>query len=155
MIDQSAADKAVAESSIEDLGKSIAASESELADATAIREKEHADFAAIESELGDTVDTLDRAIMMIEREMAKNPAMLQKTVNTAHVQEMLQVLNVVISSAGLAASDRQKLTALVQDKQADDDDDLGAPDAAAYKSHSSSIVDILEDMKEKSEAELA
>ena len=73
IIDQSAADKAVAESSIEDLGKSIAASESELADATAIREKEHADFAAIESELVDTVDTLDRAIMMLEREMAKKP----------------------------------------------------------------------------------
>jgi len=155
MIDQSAADKAVAESSIEDLGKSIAASESELADATAIREKEHADFAAIESELVDTVDTLDRAIMMLEREMAKNPAMLQKTVNTANVQEMLQVLNVVINSAGLASNDRQKLMALVQDKQTDDDEDFGAPDAAAYKSHSSSIVDILEDMKEKSEAELA
>lgn len=155
IIDQSAADKAVAESSIEDLGKSIAASESELADATAIREKEHADFAAIESELVDTVDTLDRAIMMLEREMAKNPAMLQKTVNTANVQEMLQVLNVVINSAGLASNDRQKLMALVQDKQTDDDEDFGAPDAAAYKSHSSSIVDILEDMKEKSETELA
>jgi len=155
MIDQSAADKAVAESSIEDLGKSIAASESELADATAIREKEHADFAAIESELVDTVDTLDRAIMMLEREMAKNPAMLQKTVNTANVQEMLQVLNVVINSAGLASNDRQKLMALVQDKQTNDDEDFDAPDPAAYKSHSSSIVDILEDMKEKSEAELA
>merc|ERR1719163_2416347 len=68
---------------------------------------------------------------------------------------MLQVLNVVINSAGLASNDRQKLMALVQDKQTDDDDDLGAPDAAAYKSHSSSIVDILEDMKEKSEAELS
>jgi len=154
-IDQATADKAVAVSQIEDLGKSIASSESELADATAIREKEHADFAAIESELVDTVDTLDRAIMMLEREMAKNPAMLQKTVNTANVKEMLQVLNVVISSAGVASNDRQKLVALVQDQQTDDDDDLGAPDAAAYKSQSSSIVDILEDMKEKAEAELA
>jgi len=154
-IDKATADKAVAESSIDDLAKAISASESELADATAIREKEHADFAAIESELVDTVDTLDRAIMMLEREMAKNPAMLQKTVNTANVQEMLQVLNVVISSAGLASNDRQKLMALVQDKQTDDDDDLGAPDPAAYKSKSSSIIDILEDMKEKAEAELS
>merc|ERR1719258_946569 len=47
--------------------------------------------------------------------------------------------------------------ALVQAKQgaSADDDDFGAPAASAYKSHSSNIVDVLEDLKEKAEEELA
>merc|ERR1719230_2299450 len=53
--------------------------------------------------------------------------------------------------------DRTKLVALVQGNQneEDNDGDLGAPAAAAYKSHSSSIIDLLEDLKEKAEGELA
>ena len=52
----------------------IAEDEKELKSATAVREKEAADFAKVEAELVDAVDTLDRAIAIIEREMAKNPA---------------------------------------------------------------------------------
>jgi len=49
------------------------------------------------------------------------------------------------------------LTALVQSQQgADaDEDEFGAPAAAVYKSHSSSIFDVLEDLKEKAEGQLA
>jgi len=62
----------------------------------------------------------------------------------------------VINSAGVASSDEKKLTALVQSSHQDDDDDddAGAPEPAAYKSQSGSIIDILSDMKEKSETEL-
>merc|ERR1719159_1939209 len=42
--------------------------------------------------------------------------------------------------------------ALVQQQQ--DDDDSGAPAAAVYESKSGSIVDVLEDMKDKAESEL-
>merc|ERR1719487_714635 len=47
--------------------------------------------------------------------------------------------------------------ALVQAKQgsSNDDDDFGAPAAATYKSQSGNIVDLLEDLKEKAEEELA
>jgi len=42
-----------------------------------------------------------------------------------------------------------------QSSQSDDgQEDAGAPAAAAYKSHSSGIIDVLEDMKEKAESEL-
>merc|ERR1719440_2346352 len=47
--------------------------------------------------------------------------------------------------------------ALVQNRQgaSSDDDDFGAPAAASYKSHSTNIVDVLDDLKEKAEEELA
>merc|ERR1719352_1457949 len=46
--------------------------------------------------------------------------------------------------------------ALVQQKQASDDEDeeLGAPAAAVYKTHSTSIFDVLGDMREKAEDQL-
>jgi len=68
---------------------------------------------------------------------------------------LLQALNVVVDAAGFSTSDRKKLVALVQNKQEDEDSELGAPAAATYKSQSGGIVDVLEDLKEKAEGELS
>merc|ERR1719201_1907055 len=63
--------------------------------------------------------------------------------------------------AGMVNSqDRTKVQALLQAQTAEGEDDLelqpaGAPDPAAYKSKSGGIVDVLEDMLEKAEAEEA
>merc|ERR1719352_765307 len=56
-----------------------------------------------------------------------------------------------------SASDKQRLLGLIQAKsdQEDGAEELGPPAAAAYKSHSSSIFDVLEDMKEKAEGQLS
>ena len=51
--------------------RSSATAEKDLASATAIREKENADFTKVESELMEGVSMLERAIAIIEREMAK------------------------------------------------------------------------------------
>jgi chromosome segregation ATPase len=144
----------VSESKIEELASAISASESELNDATAIRTKEASDFAASEKELVDTVDTLDRAISIISTEMAKNPAALAQ-IDSSSMSSLIQSLSVVVDAAGFSTSDRQKLMALVQSKDGDEDSDSGAPAASVYKSHSSSIVDVLEDLKEKAEGELS
>merc|ERR1719190_311395 len=47
--------------------------------------------------------------------------------------------------------------ALVQSQQnsASDEDDFGAPASDVYKTHSSSILDVLEDLKEKAEEQLS
>merc|ERR1719195_1874511 len=42
-----------------------------------------------------------------------------------------------------------------QQSEAVDDADLGAPAAATYKSHSTGILDVLEDLKEKAEEQLS
>merc|ERR1719456_2012548 len=144
----------VATSKIEELSAAISTAEAELNDATAIRNKEAADFAASEKELVETVDTLDRAISIISTEMSKNPAALAQ-IDTTSMSSLLQSLSVVVDAAGFSSSDRQKLIALVQSKQSDEDSEFGAPAAASYKSHSSGIVDVLEDLKEKAEGELS
>merc|ERR1740115_367063 len=70
---------------------------------------------------------------------------------------MVKSLSAVIDAASFSAQDQRNLAALVQSQQgtASDDEELGAPAAAVYKSHSSSIFDVLEDMKEKAEGQLA
>jgi chromosome segregation ATPase len=141
---------------IEELAAAIAADEAELKQATEIREKEAADFKSEEAELVDVVGTLERAIAIVEKEMAKNPAALAQ-VDTSSVDRLLQSLSTVVNAAAFSSNDRQKLVALVQSQQgeATDEDDMGAPAATVYKTHSTGVVDVLEDLKEKAEEQLA
>merc|ERR1719325_346388 len=141
-------------SKIDELVAAIAADDSELKDATAVRGKEAADFAKNEAELLDCIDTLERAIGIISKEMAKNPAALAQ-IDTSSTARLVQTLGAVIDAAGFAANDKQKLVALVQSQNSDDQEELGAPAAAVYKTHSSGILDVLEDMKEKAEGSLS
>jgi len=151
-------DAGASASKIEDLAASITSDGTQLGEATAVREREAADFAASEAELVDSVGTLGRAINIIQREMAKNPALVQQ-VNSGDMGKLLKSLGTVIDAAAFSVSDRQHLTALVQNHQEgssdDDDSELGAPAAAGYKSHGSNIIDVLEDLKEKAEEELS
>jgi len=144
----------VSTSKIADLAGAIASGEGELADATSIRGKEAADFAAGETELVDVIDTLGRAVTILEREMQKNPASFAQVAKGGFAS-VLDSLSSVVDAASFSASDKQRLTALVQSQASSDDDELGAPAAAVYKSHSSSIFDVLEDLKEKAEAQLS
>jgi len=146
----------VAETKIGELAASIATAEKDLSNATGIREEEHVTFTASEAELVDAIETLSRAIGILSKEMAKNPALLQKSV-ASNMQGLVSTLSTVIDAVAFSSTDRQKLMALVQSKQTaeEDDDELGAPAAAVYKTHSSSILDVLEDMKDKAEEELS
>jgi len=143
----------VSTSKIDELAAAIAADDAELKDATTVRTKEAADFAKNEAELMDVIDTLERAITIISKEMAKNPAALAQ-IDTSSTARLIQTLGAVIDAAGFAGVDKQKLVALVQ-SQNSDDQDPGAPEAAVYKTHSSGIIDVLEDMKEKAEGSLS
>merc|ERR1719389_676739 len=89
---------------IESLASSIATADTELKDATAVRDKENADFLAAEKELVDVLDTLDRAIGILQREMAKNPAALAQ-IDSSSMSNMLQSLSVVVDAAAFPASD--------------------------------------------------
>jgi len=145
-----------AEAKIEELSTSIATAEKDLASATEIREKENADFVKLEKELQEGVSMLERAIAIIEREMAKT-GFIQ---GAASMKKVSAALESVLSAASVNAADKKQVQALLQAQTSDEDQDLelqpaGAPDPAAYKSQSGGIVATLEDMLEKAKGELA
>merc|ERR1719336_155631 len=66
---------------------------------------------------------------------------------------------VMVQASLISTADATRLTAFVQDAQTakDDanDDEVGAPAADVYRSHSGNIVETLQDLTEKAEAQLA
>ena len=123
--------------------------EADLKAATEIREKEAEAFAAMEKETVDIIDTLERAVGILEREMAKSGAsLLQSQVQNA--KDVAAALSVMVNAAMLSTADASKLTALVQT----DGEDSGAPAAATYESQSGGITDVLKDLLEKAQAQL-
>lgn len=142
-------------SNIEELVAAITADEAELKNATAIRHKEHEEFSANEDELMDCIDTMERSVSVISKEMQKNPAALAQ-LDTSSTARLVQTMGAVIDAAGFVGIDKKKLVAMVQSQNSENDDaEIGAPAAAVYKSHSSGLLDVLEDMKEKAEASLS
>jgi len=144
------------ETKISELAADISAGQADLDSATKIREKEISDFTASEKDLVEAIDTLGRAITILEREMQKNPAAFAQ-VSSKGMQSVVQSMTAIVDAAAFTSADKQRLVALVQSRQDSEDEDgeLGAPAAATYKTHSTSIFDVLEDLKEKAEGELS
>jgi len=133
---------------IEDLSADVAADEAELKEATAIREKEAAAFAAEEKELKEVIDMLQRAIAILEKEMAGGASMMQ--LKTASNLE--QALQAMVQASAISTADAGKLSSFVQTQ--DSDEETGAPEAAAYESKSGGIVDTLNGLLDKAEGQL-
>jgi chromosome segregation ATPase len=137
-------------SKIDDLAGDIASDEADLKAATKIREKEAADFAAEEKELTTVIDMLQRAIAILEKEMAGGASMMQ----LKSASNLEQALEVMVRASAISQADSTKLTAMVQMQSDDSDSDMGAPDAAVYESKSGGIVDTLNGLLEKAEGQL-
>jgi len=140
---------------LEELAASISQDDADLSAATTIRQKESAEFNANEAELVDAVDMLDRAINILQRKMKGSASMMQ-TQYPKDLKSMLAALNSVVDAASLSLHDKNRLLALAQSQNSEDEDDdaPGAPAPEAYKVKSGSIVDVLEDMREKAEGQL-
>merc|ERR1719446_316918 len=132
-----------------DASLSIVADEADLKAATEIRNKEQAVFAEEEKDLVETIDTLERAVGIIEKEMKGGSASMIQASGS-----VVQALATMVKAQSLSSAEGAKLTALVQDKQESDDDDSGAPQAAAYTSQSGGVVDTLNDLLEKAQTQL-
>merc|ERR1719463_587365 len=136
---------------VESLTGEIAVDEADLKAATGIRAKEEAAFLAEEKELSEVVDTLERAIAILEREMKKGASMLQLQ-NAGSVAKALQVM---VQASAFSSADASRLTALLQSSQEESDNNSDAPAAAAYEGHSGGIIATMEGLLEKAEAQLA
>merc|ERR1719436_253808 len=140
---------------VEKLSGEIATDEADLKAATEIRAMENAAFLAEERELSEVVDTLQRAIAILKREMAKSGTQILMQLKNAN--SVVQALTVIVQASMLSSADGEKLTALVQSSQVsqDGDEDVGEPDVAVYKGHSADIIYTLEDLLGKAESQLA
>ena len=99
-----------ATSQIEELGASVAEDEKDLKAATEVCTEKNEDFLAVEKDLTETIDMLERAIAVIEREMAGGAAFAQ----IKGANGLLQVLQSMVASEQMSVADGKKLTARVQ-----------------------------------------
>jgi chromosome segregation ATPase len=141
---------AAATSKIEDLSSDISSDEADLKAATTIRKKEATDFAAEEKELNEVIDMLQRAVAILEKEMAGGASMMQ----LKSASNLEQALDVMVKASAISSADSQRLVAMVQTSNDDADSETGAPEAAAYENKSGGIVDTLNGLLEKAEGQL-
>ena len=129
---------------IDDLAGSAATTEADMKAAAAIRAKEHADFEKSQKELFDVIDTMGRAIAIIEKEMKGGSSMMQ----LQRASTVLETLSVMVQASSINSADATKLTALVHNSKnsgaTDDIDAAGALAASVYKSRSGSSVETLD-----------
>jgi len=138
---------------IEELAAAIATSSGDLKAATEIRAKERAAFDAQEKELTDVIGTLQRAIVILEKEMSKTGASSMMQLKSA--TSIAEALSVMVQASSLSTADASKLTALVQSSEQDgDEEQLAAPAGSVYKSSSGGVVATLQELFDKAEAQL-
>jgi chromosome segregation ATPase len=131
----------------EKLASDIATDQADLKASTFIREKEAAEFLAEKTELSEIIDTLERAIGLLEKHAA---SMLQlKSAGT-----VADALAVMVKASMFSSADANRLNAFVQQGSEDGGDNMGAPSAAVYEGHSAGIVATLTDLLEKAQAQL-
>jgi len=150
-IENESATQASLNAKIEEISGAIATDEADLAAATKIREEENAAFVAEEKELVETLDTVERAIGILEKELNKGGASMMQLQNANSVA---QALAVMVEAQSLNTADASKLTAFLQNTQQSEDEDMGAPAAAVYKNKSGGIIQTMQDLYEKGEAQL-
>lgn len=140
---------------IERLAEVLSSNEAKQKEATEVRESEEKTFKASEAGLLQSLDMLDRAIRIVEKQQKKGASFMQS--KQQDIQAVLTGLKAVVGAAGLASKSTAKLTLLLQDSDGldmDDESDAEAPDAAAYESHSGGIIDVMEDLRDEAEGQV-
>lgn len=138
---------------IDELAASVAADTADLEAANQIRAKERRDFVAEEKDLMETIDIINRAVHILQRQKGASSMMQVRSASN-----LAQALNAMLQASVIGSADAARLNAFIQDSQqaadADSDDDSGAPAGAVYQSQSGNIIDILEDLSEKADSQL-
>jgi chromosome segregation ATPase len=139
---------------IEDLAGKISATEADLANATGIRTSEKAAFDATEKELVETQDSLERALVMIKRNMG----FMQGKSHKQNMDNLVASLRTIVDASWISTDEKAKVQQLLQTEDSDEDLTLTAqPQAAtsAYESHDGGILGTLTELKNKAEESLS
>merc|ERR1719161_1449201 len=107
------------------LGTDMAGKESKLAEATSLRKAGSAEFAATEKELVAAVDQLDRAVVIIKREMSFVQKGKQAHGPHQDVKTALSVISKILDASWVNAGNRKALKGLMQTQvETGEDSDL-------------------------------
>merc|ERR1719265_337934 len=131
-------DVASLSSKIEELNTELASTEAAKAEATKIRNEQHAEYVEISTDYGESVDALERAIQTME---AKN-------YNVPEAEAFLQKL--AASKPGI----RRVLAEFILVGHEDAAKGNGAPSVAAYEFQSGGIIALMEKFLKKFQGEL-
>jgi len=142
-------------SEIEELAAKISSNEADLKKATSIRDAEHSDFTKTEGELSETIDTLNRANVVLSRGQG---SFLQK--GSQSLEALTNGLSKIIEATWVNSQQKAVVQSLLQSQtsaDADDEDLSLQPQAstAAFTSQGGGILDTLNEMKEKAESTLS
>merc|ERR1719463_605360 len=131
------------------MAKVVARNDQDLKAATEIRKKEQADFEAADTDLEETIDMIGRAAGIIAKSLKANSF---SQVSRQSLKELEDAPQVVMKVGIFESKDTDQLQAFLQSSDDDDFLSAAAPEAKAYESHGSHILEALEDMKEKAVA---
>merc|ERR1719506_1062789 len=136
--------------SIAELTSKISSAEADLSKATSVRSDERTDFEGEEKELVETVDTLDRALVVLKR----GQTFMQSKSMSADLQKIATGLKSIIQATWVNAKQKAMVRSLLQSE----DEDLSLqPQAstAAFTSQGGGILDMLGELKTEAEDSLS
>merc|ERR1719182_417298 len=141
-IQKAESDATVLGKKIAELNSEVDAWEADLSKATELRKGERADYQATHNDYSESVDALDRAIVILKRKSADTTQLMQK--DKAFLQKVAQ-LNRIPAAA------RRTITSFLATDQEIMQDPLSvsAPQANAYEFQSGGVVEMLEKLKDK------
>jgi hypothetical protein len=158
-INKNAAASARHKVEIDGLEKELAAMQKALADATALREKETAEFTNEEQEMMEAIRALEAAVMVLGKHNG-GAALLQESTEAkaaaASVEDQLRK-HITILKGIVSPHQRRVLEAFIQQTKDEPRDQFAAKPAGsnAYDSQSGEIFGILRQMKETFESNLS
>jgi len=131
------------------LASAIAKAQDDMSSAQVEREKDAADFQSNEKEMMEAHDTASRAISVLKAEAEKQPALLQQLRAPASGTgaDLVESLAAVAEAASISSQDSRQLQGLLLMQRS-------PTEAAAYTPQSAGIVDLLEDMCDKTRSDL-
>jgi len=136
----------------EELAAKIRTGDADLEAATKVREEELASFEAREKELSETVDTVERAVIVLKR----GQTFMQSKQGSQELKLLAASLSVIVQATWVDSHQKAAVQSLLQSEDGDEDLSL-QPQAttAAYTSKGGGIIEILQDMQTKAEAALS
>lgn len=121
--------------SVEEALSGIQANEANLESATNLRSKEKAQFVAAQKDLMDTMESMKKAVRVLESEAAKGTGASASLLQVQKAPDVLAAIDAMVSSAMIGAADADGLTAFMQSSE--EASDIQAP--PVYESKSGSI----------------